>query len=419
MSGYTLYTHQVETLERYRKQTKTINGSQPGTGKTLSALIRVKELNQKTVVVCPSYLTRNWVAEFKKFVDVDATIYPKMSQVTIVSVDSLYKSVELFHNANVVVVDEAHTVTSPKARRTKALHQAIKLNKPEHVILMSGTPMRNRVTELYSLLLLVYYNTGSTFMREFPNPYTFNMRFTNRIVKRFGGREIVAFEGLRNLPELMVWLKPVHFRYTLEAIHDLPAISFKELTVDSVNDKETEIILEKGWLSLMENKSILKEHITSAKLQSELNKVPAAVTVLKDMMESEQGPLVVFSDHVMPAEKMAEQMSGYRVAIINGATPIPKRNEIVSAFQEGKLDILFGTIRACGTGITLTRSNTVLFLGLSWVPADNEQAVGRIRRISQKVPCRAITLVAEGFDKKISSLLLKKEKILAEVFKDS
>jgi hypothetical protein len=123
--------------------------------------------------------------------------------------------------------------------------------------------------------------------------------------------------------------------------------------------------------------------------------------VITDVVES-KGSCVVFTAHHLVSDKLLEQLGlvDIRAAVVDGRTPPKERARIVSEFQAGKLDVFIGGINAAGEAITLTRSNTVIFVELDWVPAALLQAEDRIHRVGQQCNCHILHLVARcgGFN---------------------
>ena len=410
-----LFEHQKQTVQFYRSHPYCLNLSGMGTGKTFPAIIACQ--GKKATVVCPAFLAKNWQREFERF-DIKATIFPEVSTTTIISQDQIYKSATPFHNLDVLVCDECHGFCNIESRRSKAMHTYVKEFKPKQLILMSGTPMRNRIPELYSLLLLVDYGRGGGFQQSFPNQFIFNYMFTNPVTKFFGKRKVTAFEGSKNLAKLKEWLQPIYIKFRVEDLLDFPEVRYEEF----VSDKPPEDILwldselEGGWEQMEEFNGPPPAHISTAKLESANSKVETTIEYCKTLLDGGVEALVVFSDHVNPSKEICEGLKDYGSRLITGATSMPDRDAAVVDFQAGRLRVIVGTIGAMGTGLTLTKADTCVRNDLSWIPANNAQAVGRLRRISQKNRVRVIDVVREGVDKKIAKKLKDKEKVINEVF---
>lgn len=415
----TLYPHQVESYNKLVRNKYILNASDVGVGKSYPSIKLIAESKGRCVVVCPSYLTHNWKREISKF-DESASIYPDTSKrIVLISADLIWKAENIFHNLDVLVVDEAHYFTNLEARRTKALHQYVRQRKPNRLVLMTGTPFRNHIPELYSLLLLIDYGRNNGFQIKYPSLYTFCLCYCYKVELKIGKRTVNQFKGCKNLDSLKSWLTPVMFRYKLEDIKEIPEVIYEDIEVDPPTDAEMEFLMgdsldsqmESGWKT-MELGDRPPPHISSAKTQSAMMKAPSTLLVAEQEYKREVGPVVIFSDHRAPVRMIADGLAGkYKVAVITGDTSMAERDAINERFQKGEYDFLVGTIAAMGTGITLTKSHTCIFNDKNWTPSLNVQAVGRIRRMTQQSRCRAIVVSRKGVDAKINKTLRTKEEI--------
>jgi SNF2 family DNA or RNA helicase len=103
---------------------------------------------------------------------------------------------------------------------------------------------------------------------------------------------------------------------------------------------------------------------------------------------------------------------GKKVEVIDGSVSKANRQRIVDEFQKGTIDILLANIIATGTGLTLDRADTIIFLDKSFSPADNEQAQDRIVPTTKERlhPINIISFVADGtVDERINQILERKE----------
>src|SRR5262245_5578154 len=127
---------------------------------------------------------------------------------------------------------------------------------------------------------------------------------------------------------------------------------------------------------------------------------------LVEQFEDQGGPLVVFSAHREPIEALAAR-GGW--GVITGGTEPRRRQEVVDAFQAGRLKGVGRTIQAGGTGLTLTRASTALFVDLDWTPANNLQAEDRVCRIGQRAGhVRIIRMVSDHpLDRRVLRVLAR------------
>lgn len=413
-----LFRHQEVMLSRLRTMPYCINGSEAGTGKTLPAIKFLEELEGQSLVVCPAFLCHNWLAEISRFSAIDAALYTRNkahlgAKVLVVSYNKLHSLTQIYPKylttLSCIVADESHYLNTTTTQRTKAFHKIIRKHLPDHLKMLTGTVMRNRIPELYSALSLLDYWYERGFLRKYPTQWAFNNRFTHPEKVNIGSRTVTKFEGYRNLDELKDWLGEYYFKFTLDEIESLPTLSKSSITVPAV-DRATDDLLKDAW------KNSNSEYISTVKAASAMLKTKHTVEILKNELDNGSRPILVFSDHVEPCETMAKLLEDkYRCAVITGKTPMLKRHEIVGGYQAQHYDILFGSIGAMGTGLTLTASNLVVFNDRSWVPANNMQAEKRIHRISQTRHCRVIDVVRPGVDYMITAQLIAKESIIEKV----
>jgi superfamily II DNA/RNA helicase len=142
-----------------------------------------------------------------------------------------------------------------------------------------------------------------------------------------------------------------------------------------------------------------------------------ALEELVEGFEDAGEPVVVFSAHRAPVEAMAKR-DGW--AVIMGDTPQKARQQAVEDFQSGVLKGIACTIKAGGTGITLTRASKMIFCDLEWNPALNMQAEDRIRRIGQKASSlQYIRLVSDhAMDLHVLNLLSEKTALINDAIEN-
>lgn len=403
-----LYPFQKKGMEYALKHHYSMNGCKMGLGKTIQAISLIMRVGKNAVIVCPAYLKRNWESELAKF---STDCYT--GKITIYSYDSFQKRVEdINHSVDILVFDEAHYLKNMKAKRTIFTHKYVKKNPPEYLLLLSGTPIKNRVTEFYSLMKLCSMNPKNT--SGIPLTKGFHV-FCNYLCNvehvRTPYGKAVKYSGLKNKPLLIKYLRGKYYRAPEDAIK-LPPIVRQKLEIDYRIDPQLSKALQEDF----EN-----NHISTAKMNIALAKAQFTAAYVINAIESEDMPVLVFSDHVDSCKGIDEHIKRgskkLSTAIVTGATPTAVRQHYVNEFQTGKIDVLIGTIGAMSTGFTLTATNRVVFNDLNWCPSDNEQAEKRIHRIGQNKTCFVVHILADGVDKKIVNTLTEKKEVLDEVYK--
>jgi len=129
----------------------------------------------------------------------------------------------------------------------------------------------------------------------------------------------------------------------------------------------------------------------------------------------ENKAIIIFSDHVKPIELIQEHFGEKTCQIITGDTNVKTRFQIVQNYQQGKIQILAATIGAASTGFNLTRGQNLVFNDLSWVPANNDQAISRIYRHGQSGSCTIHKIIGSKSSLHIMKILETKSELLKKV----
>jgi SNF2 family DNA or RNA helicase len=141
-------------------------------------------------------------------------------------------------------------------------------------------------------------------------------------------------------------------------------------------------------------------------------KIPAMLSEVESF-EAAGEPLIVFSNHRAPIEALAKR-PGWATIMGGMKGKSSERSSVIERFQAGKLKGIGLTIQAGGTGITLTRANSMLFVDEAWTPADNEQAADRNYRIGQTRACLIRVLaVNHPLDLRIAELNARRQSLIA------
>lgn len=381
----------------------------PGAGKTLqilAAICRTCVSGDKALILCPPFLANTWMTEIARWTELEPG-----KDIDVVPYTMMGKRIESFEGYRFVAGDEAHYLKSLDAQRTRKFHSYMMKHQPEYFVWLTGTPIKNRIPEIYSFLLTIsrYPNVTPNITVKYRSHYAFCMRFCNVSERRFGGRSVMQFTGMKNIEELKEYLKP----WTLSRSVDesLPQMQNQLIAANYKDDPELaaafaefgpESGVKGGDIVAKKNSAIAKAHFTAEYVATQL--------------EAEMGPVVIFSDHREPVDMIERELStAWRVGSIKGGDSAEKRNELIKQFQAGQLDALVLTVGSSSTGITLTRSNLIVFNDIPWVPADLVQARKRIHRISQDRECRCIYIVGSKVDDSIIKTIRGKEKVINAV----
>jgi len=412
--------YQRETVDYAKTHPYSIIALEQGLGKSAVAIATAIETNSRTLIVCPAYLKLKWKSEINKFYPgKEITIldkkehfyFPFDSDFVIISYSFLHVADVLFEWADLVVVDEAQMLKETSSKRSEAFHRLIFENSTKRCLLLTGTPILNRVYEFYSLIAICNYNPKikeSKFLNNFPTYVQFANYFSylyEREIYRGNKKvKVSQWEGYRNVDELREYLKDCYIRFRSKDVLDLPDSIDIIVPVDS---QECPELLDAFNSFAKDNTSVLP----AIKAKAALAKAALTIEYVKTLLEQDL-QVVVYSDHVEAAETMAKKLG---TTAITGKTDMNVRTRMGEYFQSGKLKVLVATIGSFSTGVDLQSGFNMVFNDFPWVSGVLEQAKFRIKRVGQKERCVFHYIVGSAQDEIILNRLEDKSNTIKAV----
>ena len=396
----TLYPHQLTSINYHLLHAYSINGSGMGVGKTRIALEFIKRTGKRGLIVGPAFLRGTWESEAREC-EVTNYEYIPYSQI------HKYDSKDLM-GFGTWVADEVHFLKTATAMRAHAYYSLLKKCKPDFWLGLSGTPIKNKVPDLWvPLAICSQCPTDSNGLRlegELTKYRAFSRHFCNVEIMNIRGARVEKYSGIKEarIPELRALLKDKYIRFKIEdVVNDMPSMTHKDVQLNL----RPVAGLEETFKAYCEGSKI----DPTSKAASALLKSSTTVEYVEDMLETGEAVLV-FSDHVLSAEAIAK---GLKTVCVTGKMPAEERNRIVERFQRGEFKSLVATIGSLSVGVTLTAARHVVFNDLSWTHSDNIQAGARIHRIGQKQACFSHYMLGSPTDEHIAKVLrLKAETTL-------
>ena len=433
--GLRTYQEQDRNFLSYRGSSLVLN--EPRTGKTPTMISVMNALGTRiNLIVCPSSLVLNWATEFEKWYP-SCEVYPVIgtpkqrddiytrfaanvmkTRVLIISKDTWKRDLQTKwkdYSFETAIVDEAHFLRNWKTTQSKAIFAI----NAKFKYALTGTPAVTHGSDVYGLLHFID-------PEAFPSYWQFTDRYwhihDNRFGKDIGNEKSNRKEELRLLmdmlsvqrkrKEVMQWL-PAATKQTIPVIMGKKQNKYYEDMFENffVEDPEDEHGVD--TMNKLSQMMRLRQICLDPRLLG-FKEVGAKTTALLEFAESMNDPFVVMTMFSSYFKLVVDDLRklGKRVEIIDGSVTKTTRNNIVKAFQNGKIDILLCNIIAAGTGLTLDRADTILFLDKSFSPADNEQAQDRIVPTTKERyhPINIISLVcADTVDERINDILDRKE----------
>ena len=401
-----------------------------GLGKTLQVIALLtliqNELQHPAIIIMPNSLIFNWENELKRFApqlsyyvyygknrSIDEAVKANLilTTYTIVRLDAQRLKDISFHY---VILDESQAIKNYDAKTTKA----VRLLNGSHKLALSGTPIENNITELYSLFSFL----EPTMFGEF---------------KRFKEKYLVPImEGAINATsELRTRVFPFIMRRMKEdVLDDLPDLSESVVYVEmNENQKKLYEVKRKIALGLIGNS---KMQVSFFETLSELRRIasipevvsngkitsPKAELLTDRICQALQGgkkKVVVFFHYLGGIETMRKRLEEYHIGyeIITGETHNRKR--IIEKFNDDeKCRVLMMTLKTGGVGLNLTVADTVFIYEPWWNKAEEIQGIDRLHRIGQKQKVFSYSIIAKGsIEERILELQELKADLCNEIIK--
>jgi len=421
-----LYGYQSEGVKFALSNPYHLNGFEMGLGKTITSLAVACKLKAKTLVVAPAYLRKNWIEEIEKFtegLDIEVISYDGLKKFaefeTIIKKNrktgketktkKFLRMREDIPRYRFIISDEAHYLKNHKATRSIVFHHLMMKIEPSHMMLMSGTPIANRISEFWSLLQLCFYGKKYPAFQPFHMLYyKFCHRFSYERTFEVNNVPIVRFDGVKNVEELKALIKPVYIRKRAKDELDLP----EDLHIDVMTkgSKKYDADLEAAYELFKVNKK--DPQYMSLKAANALSKVGDTYKFVKDMLEQDK-KVIVFTCHREAAKELGKK---FKVVAITGEMDADERFDRIKKFNESDSGVLVATIGSASTGFNITSANYMVFNDFPFVPAHLDQAIKRMLRIGQKFKCFYYYMFSSEFDKKLFDMINRKKKDIGKVY---
>jgi superfamily II DNA or RNA helicase len=437
-----LYPYQREGALFAAGAGRSLIADDMGLGKTIQAIAACEILArtvgvERVLIVCPTSLKYQWKQEIEKFCERSATVVEGTlaKRADLYAGDPFYKitNYEVVHRdldaigawgPEVVILDEAQRIKNWKTRRA----QSVKRLDSKHAIVLTGTPLENRLEELHSIVEFVdRFRLGPMFRFLAEHQHT---------------DELGKVIGYRNLDGIGRTLQPILLRRTKkEVLKQLPERLDKNYFVPMTNEQmahheENREIAARiaakwrrfGFLSEIDqrrlmialqnmrmscNSTYLLDHTTDFGYKAD-----ELISVLRELFERPGDKAVVFSQWLRTHEIVLSRLDAARLGYVlfHGSIASKDRKELVSQFKQDPKCRVFLSTDAGGVGLNLQNASTVVNMDLPWNPAVLDQRIGRVHRLGQHRPVRVVNFVAQGtIEHGMLSVLSFKQSVFAGV----
>lgn len=407
-----------------------------GLGKTLQAIVYMKAMAQRDkaqfLIVCPTSLLYNWMDELENFtpelhckvitgtpeerqtmiqnaeeLDVLITSYPLLRR------DIASYETKQFHT---VFLDEAQFIKNAASLNAKS----VKALRSQHRFALTGTPIENSLSELWSIFDFVmpyYLLTHSRFVKQYEKQILKNdeeaLTSLNKRIRPFILRRMKK-DVLQELPE------KVETKFLTEL-----TVEQKKLYLSFLESFRGELGDDFGFENIGHTRFQILAALTRLRqicchpgtfldnYEGESGKLELFLQILPDLI-SNGHRILVFSQFTSMLEiiQKALEEANYRYFYMEGSTKVSERNDYVKRFNAGEGELFLISLKAGGTGLNLTGADTVIHFDPWWNPAVEDQATDRAHRIGQKNSVQVIKLITKGtIEEKIYKLQKKKKEL--------
>ncbi len=427
-----LYPYQKEGIRFAFGKGKSILADEMGLGKTVQAigaaeLMRRAGLISSVLVLCPASLKYQWKKEIERFTDSEAVIvegtqikrmelYKSQAFYKIVSYHAMSNDIKAFGDGCVecLIMDEVQRLKNWNSQISRAARRI----QPDYAVVLSGTPLENKLEELYSVMEFVdqyclgpYYQfidmttvkDGSGKIVSYRNLNMIGDRLSRRLLRR--RRADVAIQ----LPErtdqnLFVPMTPQQ-----KTMHDDFRVSVAQLVSKwkrmhflSDKDRKRMLLLLSQMRMVCDSTYILDQETRYD------TKVDEAVSIVRNVTESGDAKVVIFSQWERMTRIVGMELDkiGIGYSSLSGSVPSEKRRQLIDDFLEKPECRVFISTDTGSTGLNLQVASLVINLDLPWNPAVLEQRIGRIYRIGQNRNIQVINMISkDSFEERMLATL--------------
>ncbi len=402
-----LRAYQTFGVKYILHQKKVLLGDEMGLGKTIQAIAAMSHIDICSpgpcyfLVVCPASVIINWAREIKKFSKMESYVihgqgledsfklWQEKGGVAVTNYESMGKIVDRIDNhmhLDMLVIDEAHYMKNPDAQRTMYIRRLD--NESERILLMTGTPLENRVEEMCNLI-------------DFVRPDMID--------------RIRSCAHLSHLPEFREILAPLYLRRTRnQVLTELPSIDERQEWCDISEADRTaylQAISEKSFPQ-MRRIGFLQENLKTSSKATRLLE-------LCDEAKSEGRKVVVYSFFRETLSKVSALLEDDCIGVISGDTGVEMRQEIIDEFAASKkAHVLVCQVQSGGVGLNIQSASIVIFCEPQIKPSLTWQALSRVYRMGQTRNVLIYHLLCPDTVDEAMVSLLEEKKFQFESFAD-
>ena len=416
-----LFPYQLRGVLFAASRGRVVLADDMGLGKTVqavaaAALLKRRRGIERVLVISPASVKYQWKTEIEKFSDLSVQVidgdrrrrqkrYIDPRFFNLINYELVRWDMESIQALapDLIILDEAQRIRNWATKTA----QTVKQLKSRYAFVLTGTPLENKVEELYSVVEFV---DGRALGPAF--------RFLHDHVETTGTGKLIGYRGLNQIHKQ---LEPLLLRRRRdEVLTQLPERTDQVFSVPLTEQQagpywEQHEILgrlmhkwkRQGWLSEVDLRRITcaiqnmrmlcnstflfdKETNHSPKLQEFRE-------IVRELAIEEGRKVVVFSEYERMTRLAGEELAklGIEFVSLHGGVPSPKRGALMDRFREEPNCMVFLSTDAGGVGLNLQSASAVINFEPPWNPARLEQRIGRVHRMGQAQPVQVIHMVTQ------------------------
>ena len=458
------YEHQIKNLITFcRRLPVTLLADDVGLGKTISAGLIISELIarrkiERILIVCPKMIVNQWKNELQGKFGIESVEAIGKKLPTAILLDNnrviitTYQSAEKYLNGiseninfQMLILDEAHKLrnlygTAKPPNVAICFRNALENTLFKYVLMLTATPIQNRLWDIYSLIELL------TIARGHINPFGDEETFVNKYIAdtRRKARELNFYtqgdfrsivsshmSRIRREDVDLLFPERVVLLHKVDATtEEMEILSIIHKGIRKLNSLEKSSILQAfvssphALATQLKNSSLTD---LSHKVNEVINrmqtpaKLEALLLLINDIQNKQSNwRIIVFTERRATQSIINNYLlkRGISVGLINGDSG-NKNQETISKFWMGSINIIIST-RAGSEGVNLQIANVLVNYDLPWNPMIVEQRIGRVQRLdsTHKFVCIYNLVLRNTYDEKIVGRLFEKIQLATDTIGD-
>mgnify|MGYP002777936361 CR=1 FL=1 len=435
-----LYPYQLRGAIFAACRGRCILGDDMGLGKTVQTLAAAELLArergiERVLVIAPASVKYQWQTEIGKYTSRDVQViegntarrraqYAQPTFYRLINYEQVVRDLDQLNlwNPDLIVLDEAQRIKNWESKTSRA----VKKLRSRYALVLTGTPLENKLEELYSIV---------QFVDDRRLGPAFQFLSEHRVLDPDG-----KLLGYRNLEAIRERLAPIFLRRTrAEVLSQLPARTDTTVWVEMAEAQRGPYreqahhlagMLGKKYLSETDRRRILAcvtnmrmlcdstyllDHQTNVSPKLDEFEELLAELIGRDLTNK----VVVFSQWERMIQLAADVARKYdaQPAILHGNLTGPERRRVLERFRDDPACRVFLSTDAGGTGLNLQVADTIINLEMPWNPAVLEQRIARVHRMGQHRPVQVYNfLTRDSIEERVLSVLNQKRQLFEELF---